>query len=192
MVCLYNLQDLKSGWKVMPSFILAGLLNRKYWNIQLLVVLCLIVDGIPHWKVWWLVYLCSHGPLGLSNELMHGEYLIRTELVEFIYRIIKLISSNLQLSGDFNITQFSGHRSDMSSLLEVISMQVIQAVSFAGVGHLIPWFYLSNAWRNGLSTLKIGKSLCMLLSVIPIFRDCCFVSWCTLRLCGNRIICALY
>ena len=68
---------------------------------------------------------------------MHGEYLIRTELVEFIYRIIKL-SSNLQLSGDFNITQFSGHRSDMSSLLEVISMQVIQAVSFAGVGHLIP------------------------------------------------------
>ena len=69
---------------------------------------------------------------------MHGEYLIRTELVEFIYRIIKLISSNLQLSGDFNITQFSGHRSDMSSLLEVISMQVIQAVSFAGVGHLIP------------------------------------------------------
>ena len=73
-------------------------------------------------------------------------------------------------------------------LAAVISMQVIQAVSYAGVGHLIPWFYLSNAWRNGLSTRKIGKSLWMLLSVIPIFRHCCFISWCTLRLCGNCFV----
>lgn len=117
MVCLYNLQDLKSGWKVTPSSILVGLLNRKYWDIQLLAVLCLIVDGIPHWKAWQLVYLWSHGPLGLSNDLMHGEYLIRTELVEFMYWIIKFISSNLQLLGNFYITQFSGHRSHISSLL---------------------------------------------------------------------------